>query len=400
MSSLKTIAVSNAVLHDKQTGPLKLTISGGIIGNIEPINESEIAKQDSSFLNHTLIPGFIDVHIHGGAGADVMDGTEESLKKIAVYHRQHGTTGFLATTVTASTDKTKQIVEKIASFPSKWDRSAEVLGIHLEGPYLNSEKSGAQNTDYMKKPSETEFQNWLAAGKGKVKWITLAPELSGAGSVISLAAKNNIVAAAGHTNCTFDQFNQAAKVGLSHATHLFNGMIGIHHREPGAAGAALLNENVSVEIINDGIHVHPSLLKLITKLKGPDNTLLITDCMSASGMGDGSYLLGGLNVEVKNGIARIETGSLAGSTLTMLDAFKKAYLEQNYSLVDCVNMASLSPAKKLRIDHKKGKIAPGYDADFLIVNQSLDISASCVSGEFLLHNTKGDGNNDCKHNYL
>ncbi|MFD2444360.1 N-acetylglucosamine-6-phosphate deacetylase [Bacillus sp. CGMCC 1.16607] len=385
MDSCYSIGVKDAIIEHSFSGPVKIEVHDGKIASIQTISMEAMRNADICFPTGILIPGFIDVHVHGGGGADVMDGQTVSIQEIARYHRQFGTTGLLATTVTASSEKIEQVIDCIRVMDHLIEDGAEILGIHLEGPYVNPQRSGAQNISYMKNPDLKEFKNWMERSAGFIKWITLAPEKNGAREFIKEVSELGVVVSAGHTCCSFNEFNKAVENGLSHATHLFNGMNPLHHREPGVLGFVLTDERVSTEVILDGQHIHPAIFKLVYKAKCEDNILLITDCMRAAGMVDGIYDLGELEVIVQNSIARLNTGSLAGSTLNMWEAVKNGIEFGGLSLAECVRLASTNPAKKLGLGERKGKISQGYDADFAIIGLENTIDATCVRGKWMVH---------------
>jgi len=330
-----------------------------------------------------IVPGFVDVHVHGGGGADVMDASRESLDTISATHAAHGTTTWLATTVTHFPERIEQAIDAVKTYMQS-DRNgaagARVAGLHLEGPYLNPDKRGAHRTDAIAPPDVRQLIAWCERADGAIKMITLAPELDGASKVIREAAGRGIVVAAGHTNATWSEMEHAVRCGLSHVTHLFNAMRPLHHREPGIAGFALANPSVTADLIVDGVHVHPGVVDLALAAVGPRRLLLITDAMRAACMGDGEYELGGLIVRVEGGIARIDNGALAGSLLTLDEAFRRLVTVHGLDLAAASRMASLNPAALLGLDRSKGKIEAGMDADLVCLDHGCNVLWTMVGG--------------------
>ena len=330
-----------------------------------------------------VIPGFVDVHVHGGGGADVMDASWESLDTISATHAAHGTTTWLATTVTHFPERIEQAIEAVKTYMQS-DRNgafgARVAGLHLEGPFLNPNKRGAHRADALAPPDVRRLTAWCERAEGAVKMITLAPELDGASEVIRETARRGIVVSAGHTEATWNDMENAVRCGLSHVTHLFNAMRPLNHREPGIAGFVLASRSVTADLIVDGVHVHPGVVDLALTAVGPRRLLLITDAIRAACMGDGEYDLGGLKVKVANGIARIDNGSLAGSLLTLDEAFRRLVTVHGLDLAAASRMASLNPAALLGLDRSKGKIEPGMDADLVCLDHGCNVRWTMVEG--------------------
>ncbi|MCS7463741.1 N-acetylglucosamine-6-phosphate deacetylase [Paenibacillus doosanensis] len=328
-----------------------------------------------------VIPGFIDIHVHGGYGYDFMDADAAELDAIARFHGQHGTTGMLATTVTAPKADLDRVLERVQAYRESGMAYAQLLGVHLEGPYISAKWPGAQNPQHIVPPQPAWLDDWTRRFPGLIRMQTLAPETEGALEYIEALCAHGIVAALGHTDATFDQVQLAVRHGLSHAVHTFNAMTRLHHREPGTVGAVLTNPAIMAEVIADGHHVHPACIGLLAQLKGPDNMVLITDAMSAAGLGNGEYKLGDLDVVVKDGVARLKEGdSLAGSTLTMIDAFRYAVLNAGISVEHASRMASATPARRLGIEQATGSLAPGKQADVLLLNAQLELERVWVQG--------------------
>jgi len=331
-----------------------------------------------------LIPGFVDVHVHGGANHDFMDADEEGIREITKFHASNGTTSMLATTLTAPREELTAVIALAADYMSKPMPYAKLVGVHLEGPFVNVKWKGAQNPAYILPPQPEWLEEWVARFPGVVKLQTLAPEIEGSLDYIEKLAANGIVPSCGHTDATYDQIIAAADRGLRHAVHTFNAMTPLHHRNPGTVGAVLTDDRITAEVIADGHHVHPAGVKLITRAKGVHNVILVTDAMAAAGMPDGDYDLGGLPVHMKCGVARLkENDSLAGSTLTMISAVRFLVREIGVSLEEASLMASANPARQLGLADSIGTLEAGKQADFLLLNDDLDIQSTWIDGKKL-----------------
>jgi len=330
-----------------------------------------------------IVPGYIDIHIHGGGGSDVMDGDYEAINQIAIAHSHFGTTSFLPTTMTMSKDKIIRSLRSICKAAKKGTAGAEILGIHMEGPYINPEKKGAQKEEDIKKISIEEFLEFNQASGNLIRLVTIAPEMPGAIDLIKYLYKQGIIASVGHSNATYVQTRAGIQAGLSHVTHTFNAMRELHHREPGVVGAALTSPELTVEVIADGIHIHPIVLKILTKIKEAEEIVLITDAMRAAGLKEGTYDLGGQEVIVTKGQARLKDGTLAGSVLTMDKAVKNMASKVGVPLPKAIQMASFNPARSIGIDDKKGSLEPGKDADIVILNKNLETELTIVAGKIV-----------------
>lgn len=331
-----------------------------------------------------VLPGFIDVHVHGGAGQDFLEANAEGIAAITKFHASHGTTSMLATTLTSSREHLTAVLERVHSFMTNPMPYAQVIGVHLEGPHINVKWKGAQNPEYIVPPQPEWLDEWLSRFPGVIKIQTLAPETEGALAYIEKLAANGIVASCGHTDASYDQIIAAADHGLRHAVHTFNAMKPLHHREPGTVGAVLTDDRIMAEVIADGHHVHSAGIKLIARAKGSHNVILVTDAMSGAGMPDGDYELGGLAVHISSGVARLkEADSLAGSTLTMIDAVRYLVREVGVALEDASRMASANPAKQLGIHHVTGALEVGKAADILLLDSSLELQSIWVRGKKL-----------------
>jgi len=344
----------------------------------------------------TVVPGFIDIHGHGGGGNDTLDGTYEAIKNIAKFKAKNGTTGFLPTTVTAPQDKLLNSVRAVRDAIERGTGGAEVLGIHLEGPYLNVEKKGAQNEQYVRKPSLEELDEIIGASGGSVKIVTLAPEIEGSIEFIKGVCQRGIVASAGHTDATYEEVVSAVKAGLNHVCHTYNAMRGLHQREPGTLGAALTIEGLTNEIVSDGIHVHPAAMELLIKCKGVDKVILVTDAVVGAGMSEGEYELGGKTIIIKkerheyeligrrivieDGLSRFPDGTIAGSVLTMNSAVRNIANFVGLPLQDAVRMATVNPARRIGVYGRKGSLEAGKDADIAVVDDKLNVYMTMVKG--------------------
>lgn len=331
--------------------------------------------------NKFIVPGYIDIHVHGGGGSDVMDGEYEAIKQVATTHSRFGTTAFLPTTMTMTKDKIIKSLKSIHEARLKGTGTAEILGIHLEGPYINPEKKGAQKEEDIKKVSVGEFLEFNKASGNLIRLVTIAPEMPGAIDFIRWLHQQGIIVSVGHSNATYKQVQEGIQAGLSHVTHIFNAMRGLHHREPGVVGAALSSPKLIVEMIADGIHLHPIVLKMLTQIKESEKLVLITDAMRATGFKEGTYDLGGQEVIVTQGQAKLKNGTLAGSVLTMDKAVKNLVTKVGISLLNAVQMASYNPAKCLGIDDKKGSLELYKDADIVILNKNLETELTMVAGK-------------------
>lgn len=362
-----------------------LSCDGGMVG---PWLDEE-REVDGPMLDGTdciLLPGFIDVHIHGSGGADVMDATPESLETISNFLVRHGITGFYATTVTASHAETLAAVSNVERFCNEAcsDKGvgspvgARVLGVHLEGPYISGKFPGAQNPAYVRPPSALEFEELLDAGP--VRMITLAPEEEGAQSLIEMALESNVRVVLGHTAATFDEARAAIDAGVSQATHTFNAMRGLHHRQPGAVGAVLSDDRIYAQLIADGIHVHPAAMRILGRCKGPTRAILISDAIRATGMPEGRYETGRLPVIVENGACRLEDGTLAGSVLTLDAALRNFMTATGWPLVQAWPTTSLTPAQAMGIDDEVGRISRGARADLTLLDTETQVVATVVGG--------------------
>lgn len=321
-----------------------------------------------------VVPGFVDIHVHGGGGHD-MSASAADMTSAVRFHRGHGTTTSLVSLVTASVDA---LCEQL-SWAADLAEAGEIAGAHLEGPFLSHVRCGAQNPDHLLEPDLTAFARLVEAARGHLRVITIAPELPGALELIDAAVDAGVVAAVGHTDASYEQATAAFERGATLATHLFNGMRPIHHREPGPVLASL-DAGVPCETINDGIHLHPAVLREVLA-RGADRLVLITDAIDATGVGDGEYVLGGQRVWVRDGAARLENGSLAGSSLTMDSAFARA-VSDGVTVQQASAAASANPARAIGLGDR-GELVPGTRADLLVLGADHAVQRVMCAGEWV-----------------
>jgi N-acetylglucosamine-6-phosphate deacetylase len=333
----------------------------------------------------TLVPGFVDVHIHGAGGRDVMEGTREALDIIAATVAAHGTTSLVATTVTASEKETLGSVAGIAHFilntsqyPAR-ELSAEILGIHFEGPFISPARRGVHPAKWILPPSTDLLAQLLKEARGTALILTLAPELTGALELITAARKAGLVVSLGHTDATYEQAQAAIETGASHAAHVYNAMRPFSHRGTGVIGAVLTSPKVSAELIADGVHVDEAAMKMLVELKTPERVILVSDGMSATGMPDGKYQLGMFEVKVSGGVARNAEGKLAGSTLT-LDRALRNMVALGVPLASALRMVTANPGRQIGLGARKGVLTPGADADLVFLDDKLEVSGVMTRG--------------------
>jgi N-acetylglucosamine-6-phosphate deacetylase len=354
-----------------------LNIDGDVIGAVEDC-AAPVAAHDLD--GGYLVPGYIDVHCHGGAGADFASADADQLVAASAFHARHGSAHQLASLVTAPIADLCVQLEALADTIESG--KTNIRGVHLEGPFLSHARCGAQNPVHLMLPSAAILAELIEAARGTLAMITIAPELPHADEVIDAAVAAGVVVAVGHTDATYDQASAAFARGATVATHLCNGMRPVHHREPGPVLAAL-DAGVACEVINDGVHVHSAVTRLVDG-RNPDQLVFITDAVSASGVGDGSFSLGGLEVSVVEGQARLtRTGSLAGSTLTMDEAVRRGVAHCGLPVQRAVAAATINPARLLGIDKTAGSLAPGKRADLLHLDDELRIVGRMHAGQWV-----------------
>lgn len=344
----------------------------GKLDDVEPIFDTD----------GVVLPGFIDEHIHGAGGADAMDGTEQALQTISEYVAKEGTTGFLATTMTQSPENIGKALKNVKTVREKGEyKGAEILGVHLEGPFISPKHVGAQPLEYVAKPAPETFDKYNEISGGNIKVVTLAPEVEGGLDLVKHLAKIGVVASIGHTGAKFSDVEAAVAAGATNVTHTYNAQTPLHHREAGVVGAAMLIDELNCEMICDTIHVSVPAIKIFVKNKPHDKFTLITDAMRAKGMPDGLSELGGQQVFVKNGEARLSDGTLAGSVLKMNVAVKNLVEKVGVSFTDAVDFASANPAKNLGLYDERGSIEVGKRADFAVMDNDYNILCTVIGGK-------------------
>jgi N-acetylglucosamine-6-phosphate deacetylase len=339
------------------------------------------------FGDAVIAPGFFDIHMHGGAGLDVMRASPEELPRLGRFLTAHGVTGYFPTTVAAPLDATCAALERLADAIEAAERAvangdpvqARPLGIHLEGPFLSHKRRGVHPPQYLVEPTIPVFDRLWQAARGRVRMLTIAPEIPGAMEVIAEAARRNVCVSMGHSDAEMPVALDAVRAGARHATHTFNAMRPLDHRDPGIIAEVLTDDRLTADLIADGIHVAPAMVKLFLLAKGPERAVLITDAMSAAGMPDGRYQLGPIEVDVKDGKATAGE-SLAGSVLTMDRAVRNVTQFAGWSLRDAVRAATLNPARAVGMAASRGILAPGAEADFVVLSAKGEVLKTVVRG--------------------
>ncbi|WP_326611686.1 N-acetylglucosamine-6-phosphate deacetylase [Streptomyces scopuliridis] len=359
------------------------TVDGGRViiegGRIAGAAHDDTASLDLS--GHWIVPGFVDMHNHGGGGASFTSGSVDDVLKGIRTHREHGTTTLVASTVTGEMD----FLAHRAGFLSELVEQGELAGIHFEGPFISPCRKGAHSEALLRDPDPAEVRKLLDAARGTARMVTLATELPGGIESVRLLAEHGVIAAVGHTDATYEQTVEAIDAGATVATHLFNAMPPLGHRAPGPIAALLEDERVTVELINDGTHLHPAALELAFHRAGAGRVAFVTDAMDAAGFGDGRYELGPLAVEVKEGVARlVEGGSIAGSTLTQDTAFKRAATVDRLPVEDIVQAISANPARLLGVYDTVGSLEPGKDADLVVLDEEFSVKGVLHKGEWVI----------------
>jgi len=365
-----------------------LDVDDGRITAISARAERERSSQVPlvDFGEALIAPGFLDIHIHGGAGLDVMRASTSELPRLGKFLAQHGVTAYFPTTVAASMDVTCAALERLANLieadPSSNYKAVEArpLGIHLEGPFLSHKRRGVHPPENLLAPTVEIFDRLWQAARGHVRAMTIAPEIPGAMEVISEAARRKVCVSIGHSDAEMPIARQAVKAGARHATHTFNAMRPLDHRDPGIIGEVLSDDGMTADIIADGIHVSPAVVQLFLRAKGVERAVLITDAISATGMPDGQYQLGPIQVQVKDG--KCTSGeSLAGSVLTMDRAVRNVTQFAKWSLKDAVRAASLNPARAVGVDGQHGVLASGAEANFVVLSPAGEVLKTVIRGQ-------------------
>lgn len=358
-----------------------LTARGGRIGAFgagdPPPTNGEIIDGQGM----TLLPGFIDIHAHGGDGYEAMDATPDAVRGMARFYARHGVTAFLPTTWTDTGPRITAALDTICEVTGPVLDGATILGAHVEGPYINAERGGAQNDTYIRRAMRDEAMGWL--DRGIVRLMALAPEFAENEWLIEECVRRGIVVSAAHTTATYAQMRRAVDLGVTQTTHTYNAMTGLHHRDPGTLGAALTLSALTCELIADNIHVHPVAMAILAQMKGPDRIILITDAMRAAGLADGEYQIDERTCFVRDSAVRLMDGTLAGSTLTMERALKNFIAATGWTLEQAWKATSLNAARSLRIDARKGSLTPGKDADVVLLDSDFKVHLTMVEGRIV-----------------
>jgi N-acetylglucosamine-6-phosphate deacetylase len=366
-----------------------LLVEDGVIAWVGRRAEAEPPKgaRTVDFPGAVLAPGFLDVHIHGGAGHDVMSCDAAGFAALENHLARHGVTSYLSTTVTAPVDDTLHALDRLATAIELAEKApigelrAQPIGIHLEGPFLSHERRGVHPPEHLQAPSIDLFRRFWEAARGRIRIMTLAPELPGAGELIREAVGRGVCVSLGHSDAGYEAAETAIDAGARHATHTFNAMRPLDHRDPGMIAAVLNDARVCAEIIVDGIHVAPPMVELFLRAKGADGALLVSDAISATGMGDGRWRLGSFEVEVHGGICHGGEGKLAGSVLTLDRAVQNVMAFAHWELQDAVRLATLNPARELNELSNRGTLAPGARADIAVLSPEGEVRQTMVRGE-------------------
>jgi len=373
----------NIILEDK-------VLSGGIVviegEKISAVCSPEdiFTDRDVSLIDYEgcfIAPGLVDLHLHGALGKDVMDGEIESLKQIASHQARHGVTGFLGATMSASLDSILKAVEVVKK-ARQLQLSSEILGVHIEGPFLSLKQKGAQDPAFIREMNEKDIRLITKTVNGLKTIISMAPEVKNNRSFIKFLTEKGIIVSIGHSDATYEEAFESFADGINHATHLFNAMSGYHHRVPGVVGAVFDSPDVTAEVIADGIHVHPSAFRLVLARKNQDKICLITDSIIAAGSGDGIYQMGNLEIVVKGNEVRLrESGSLAGSVLTLNKAVKNVIEWTGVSVSQGMNMASLNPSRVISLDNEMGTIQKGKFANLAVFDKEFNVLETFLKGK-------------------
>ncbi len=361
------VVAGRRVLH-----PGWMTVDGRRIVGVGAGDPPRIDAVVHDMAGRYVLPGFIDVHMHGGGGAQITTDDPAEILRAVAFHQTHGTTSTLASLVTDQLDRMVASVRTIAQIIRE-DEGPSIIGVHLEGPFLNPAKRGSHHSEYLLAPNLPALRQLLDAGDGNVRVVTLAPELPGGMDLLREVVSAGVIAAVGHTDADYDQAKDAFASGARLATHLFNAMRHFHHRDPGPAGAALANEAVTCELINDGVHVHDEATRIAIQAAGPERIAFVTDATPAAGMTNGDFHLGPVPVYARDGKVTLADGTLAGSTLTMDAAVRHAVQCVGIPIVDAAIAAATTPAALLGIADRTGSIHPGKDADLVILSGDLRV---------------------------
>ncbi len=396
MKSIKAVIAGKVYSPSHEITDAVVLIEGSRITRVGPRSKVKVPR-GAEVLDHrklTLVPGFIDVHIHGACGNDFMDGTIQSVTSAAKFLARKGTTSFLASTVTAGVDNTFKAIRALSEairtqhLPGESGQeqppAAELLGIHFEGPFLNAKRPGAQPAEHVQPPSVELLRKFIDAADGHGMAITLAPEVEGAMALLKYARRRGVRVAIGHSDATVEEAERALDAGATHATHTFNAMRPFNHRDPGIIGAVLADDRVLAELICDGVHVHPGAVRLLAKSKGLEHILLISDGGPGTGRPDGNYRIHNFDVTIVDGVCRNLEGHLAGSTTTLDAELRNLAKFTGSSYADVLPCATKNPARLLGLEKRKGVIAPGADADMVALDAKYRVVQTYVRGRPVL----------------
>ncbi len=370
-----------------------MALRGNLVTPFRTIKQGQIEVKDSKIhyvgpqrackgaVDHgdaVIAPGFIDIHVHGYAGYDAMDSDIDSIQHIAKHLASRGVTGFLATLQTAPQKDLLEALKRVKREMGRSISGARVLGTHLEGPFISRNQMGAQQ-NFVREPTQQQLEEIYEAAGDTLKIVTLAPEVKGGLDAVKFLKERNIVVSAGHTDASYGEARQAFDAGVSHLGHFWNGMRGIHHREPGIVGAGLDDENVTVELIADCLHVHPAVLGLTVRIKGPEKMVLISDLIKPAGLPNGEHVLDGRTFLLDDGLIKLQSGVIAGSSCGLDKAVHNMVEKVGVSLPVAVQMATDTPARIIGLD-AKGRLEPGFDADIVIMDKKFNVIETIVEG--------------------
>jgi len=378
MSDRTLLTGARVITPGSQTAPADVLIEDGRIAAVGP----DLAADGAETIDlggHVIAPGFIDVHVHGGGGHPLITPDPGEIEAYARWAVSQGVTSFLATVCATTPDAALDCLTACATAGEATD-GATLLGVNLEGPFVSPERRGALPPSWPATPDADTFRRLLDASGGKLRLITVAPELPGAAEVIREALSAGVRVSVGHTNATYEISREAFAAGASHVTHAFNAMRPFHHREPGPLGAALEAEGVTVEVIADGVHLHPAAVRTLVRAFGTERIALITDGVTPAGLDDGTFRIGNVEASLKDGGMRLPDGTIAGSVATMSDVVRNVVGWAIADLAAAATMASETPARALGLGERKGIIAPGYDADLVALTADLSVAATWVAG--------------------
>jgi N-acetylglucosamine-6-phosphate deacetylase len=373
------LANAQVVTPRRVLDPGWLIVDGATIAGVGAGDPPPADVEPHDLGRRYVLPGFVDLHMHGGGGAQITTDDPDEILAAVAFHRRHGTTRTLASLVTDDLDRMSAAVRTIAEIVHG-NAAGAIHGVHLEGPFLNPSRRGSHHREHLLAPDRAALRQLLRAGDGTVRVVTLAPELPGGMDLIRDLVAAGVLPAVGHTEATFDEARTAFAAGARIATHLFNAMRSFHHRDPGPAGAALADETVTCELINDGLHVHDDAVRIATAAAGPDRIAFITDATPAAGMTDGEFHLGPVPIFARDGQVTLADGTLAGSTLTMDGAVRHAVHCLGLPIHQAAIAAATTPATVLGLGHRTGSLHPGKDADLVVLDERLEVEAVFARG--------------------